>query len=76
MSDEMPDTIWVTKEDDDVSAQIMGDLYAQHDRDGMVGLPTRYIRQMRVQMRLNSIIEAAQMRDLEAVEAIARQPIT
>lgn len=44
MLDEMPDRIYVTKEDDDFSAQILGDLYAQHEPDGMVGHPTVYVR--------------------------------
>ena len=40
-----PEHIWVTKDEDDESAQTLGDLYAQHFREGMTGNPTQYIRQ-------------------------------
>jgi len=44
MNDNMPDIIWVTKDDDDIGAQVQGDLYAQYCKEGMVGQPTKYIR--------------------------------
>lgn len=43
MSD-APERIWAVTEPDDVSAQIMGDVYAQQSPDGMVGVAVEYVR--------------------------------
>ena len=39
-----PDRIWAVTDPDDISAQIMGAVYAQQVPDGMVGCPVKYIR--------------------------------
>lgn len=43
MSD-APERIWAVTEPDDISADILGDVYAQQVPDGMVGKPVEYVR--------------------------------
>lgn len=40
-----PENIWAITEPDDVSADILGDVYAQQVPDGMNGTPIKYIRE-------------------------------
>lgn len=42
---EAPENIWAITEPDDVSADILGDVYAQQVPDGMNGTPIKYIRE-------------------------------
>ena len=44
MSEQEPEEIWAVTEPNDVSADILGDVYAQQTPDGMVGKPVKYIR--------------------------------
>jgi hypothetical protein len=44
MSEQAPERIWAVTEPNDVSADIMGDVYAQQTPDGMVGKPVEYVR--------------------------------
>ena len=44
MTHQEPEEIWAVTEPDDVSADILGDVYAQQTPDGMVGKPVKYIR--------------------------------
>jgi hypothetical protein len=39
-----PERIWAVTEADNMSAQTLGDVYAQQLPDGMVGAPVEYIR--------------------------------
>lgn len=41
---EAPESIWAVAEPNNVSADILGDVYAQRIPDGMVGKPVKYIR--------------------------------
>lgn len=40
-----PENIWAITEPDDVSADILGDVYAQQVPGGMNGTPIKYIRE-------------------------------
>jgi hypothetical protein len=57
-----PERIWAVTEPDDVSAQILGDVYAQQVPDGMVGEPVEYVRA--------DALEAAQARIAELEGAL------
>lgn len=61
---EAPEHIWAVTEPDDVSAQILGEVYAQQVPDGMVGQPVKYVR--------------ADLYDAQAkvVEAAETEPVT
>lgn len=59
-----PELIWAVTEPDDVSAQILGDVYAQQVPDGMVGEPVEYVRA--------DALEAAQARIAELEGALDR----
>lgn len=39
-----PERIWAVTDPDDVSADILGEVYAQQVPDGMVGKPSEYLR--------------------------------
>lgn len=45
MTSSLPECVWVTKDDDDISADIAGELYADYESAGMVGKPTKYVRE-------------------------------
>lgn len=48
MSD-APEVIWAVTEPNDVSADILGDVYAQQLPDGMNGTPVKYVRADRIE---------------------------
>jgi hypothetical protein len=58
-----PERIWAVTEPDDVSAQILGDVYAQQVPDGMAGEPVEYVRA--------DALEAAQARIADLEQHIA-----
>lgn len=43
MGTDAPERIWAVTEPDDISADILGEVYAQQIPDGMVGNPKKYI---------------------------------
>lgn len=63
-----PEKIWAVTEPNDVSADILGDVYAQQVPEGMVGEPTEYTRTDTIptliaQARREALEEAAQIAD-------------
>lgn len=63
-----PEKIWAVTEPNGVSADILGDVYAQQVPEGMVGEPTEYTRTDTIptliaQARREALEEAAQIAD-------------
>jgi hypothetical protein len=46
---EAPERIWAITEPDDISADILGEVYAQQIPDGMYGTPVEYVRADRIE---------------------------
>ena len=46
---EAPERIWAVTEPNDISADILGDVYAQQLPDGMTGTPVKYVRADRIE---------------------------
>lgn len=54
-----PERILAVTEPDDISADILGDVYAQQVPDGMVGTPTQYIRADLLAAHIGAALEEA-----------------
>ena len=58
-----PERIWAVTEPDDISADILGEVYAQQVPDGMTGTPVEYVRADRIEE-----LEAKLAKAVEAVK--------
>lgn len=61
---EAPERIWAITEPNDISADILGEVYAQQIPDGMNGTPVEYIRADRIE-ELEAAVKFNQ--DLDAI---------
>lgn len=69
MSD-APERIWAITEPDDISADILGDVYAQQVPDGMNGTPVEYVRADRIEeLEAENADLRARVEKLEAEDA-------
>lgn len=67
---EAPERIWAVTEPNDISADILGDVYAQQLPDGMNGTPVKYVRADRIEeleaKLANKCVRADRIEELEA----------
>ena len=77
---EAPERIWAVTEPNDISADILGDVYAQQVPDGMVGTPVEYVRADLIKERSDEVqaAVAAALREAAKIsdQWIGCEPIT